>query len=302
MVVLVRWVGLIALASLMTLSAEAPQPNAAAVERGVLPPTWITGASCPETPQFRIHEYNPDFFILRQSGCTNFEKPFLYVIFGRRSALLVDTGAANADVAAAVREAMARWSATHAGASLPLIAAHSHGHGDHIAGDAQLKDLPNTTFVAATPEALQRFFGFHNWPNDTVSYDLGDRVVDLVAIPGHQPASIAVYDRRTGILLSGDTLYPGRLYVRDQAAFTASIRRLVDFTRDKTVTHILGAHIENARTPYVDYPEGTKYQPDEHALELGRAHLLELDDALREMAGHVVRRALRDFTIWPVER
>jgi len=68
------------------------------------------------------------------------------------------------------------------------------------------------------------------------------------------------------------------------------------------VSHVLGAHIENTSTPDVDYPEGTKYQPEEHALELGRAHLLELDEALQEMNGHIVRRAMRDFTIWPLER
>ena len=44
------------------------------------------------------------------------------------------------------------------------------------------------------------------------------------------------------------------------------------------------------------------YQPDEHALELGRAHLLELHDAVTEMRGPIVRRILRDFTIWPVVR
>jgi hypothetical protein len=36
-------------------------------------------------------------------------------------------------------------------------------------------------------------------------------------------------------------------------------------------------------------------------LELGRAHLLELDDGLRQMNGAIVRRRFRDFTIWPVE-
>jgi hypothetical protein len=153
---------LVALLGLMTRSAEAPQPHSGDIERGTLPANWITGASCPETPQFRIHEYNSDFFILRQSACTNFEKPFLYLIFGQRSALLVDTGAANADVAGAIRDATARWSAAHDGRSLPLIVAHSHGHGDHIAGDAQLKDRPHTTVVAATPEALQSFFGFRD--------------------------------------------------------------------------------------------------------------------------------------------
>jgi hypothetical protein len=96
-------------------------------------------------------------------------------------------------------------------------------------------------------------------------------------------------------------LYPGRLYVQDAAAFTQSIQRLVDFTRDKLVTHILGNHIEQTRTAYLDYPVRTVYQPDEHALELGRAHLLELNEALRSLGGGMRRVALRDFTIWPTK-
>jgi hydroxyacylglutathione hydrolase len=287
-------------AALLVASLAVQAPSEPALERGTLPASWVTAASCPEEPAVRVHEYNPDFFILRQSGCTNFEKPFLYLIFGERSAMLVDTGAQSADIAGAVDRTIARWSAGHDGRPVALVVVHSHGHGDHVAGDAQFRDRPNTTLVAASAAALTSFFALHDWPDAPVVYSLSGRAIDVIPIPGHEPASIALYDRRTGILLTGDTLYPGRLYVRDAAAFTASIRRLVAFTLDRPVAHVLGAHVENARTPYVDYPEGTKSQPDEHALELGRAHLLELNDALTEMRGTVVRRAFRDFTIWPL--
>jgi glyoxylase-like metal-dependent hydrolase (beta-lactamase superfamily II) len=154
--------------------------------------------------------------------------------------------------------------------------------------------------IEGKADAVSSFFSIPDWPRGAAQYDLGDRVLDVVPIPGHEPASIAIYDRRTGILLTGDTLYPGRLYVRDEAAFRSSIDRLVDFTATREVVHVLGAHIENTRTPFLDYPEGTTYQPDEHVLELGRAHLLELQAALRATPGSLERRALRDFTIWPV--
>jgi glyoxylase-like metal-dependent hydrolase (beta-lactamase superfamily II) len=290
------------MASLTAGPSRAQQPAAATIERGTLPASWVTGASCPETPVFRIHEYNPDLFILRQSGCTNFEKPFLYLLFGESSAMLVDTGAQTADVADAVGRAIARWSAQHGGRPVSLVVVHSHGHGDHIAGDAQFSGRANTTLVAASPAALTAFFGLHGWPDAPGVYSLSGRVIDIIPIPGHEAASIALYDRRTALLLTGDTLYPGRLYVRDGPAFTASVQRLVSFTRDRPVAHILGAHVENTRTPYIDYPEGTTYQPDEHALELGRAHLLELNDALTGMGGTIARRAFRDFTIWPLVR
>ena len=124
-------------------------------------------------------------------------------------------------------------------------------------------------------------------------------MLDVLAIPGHEDASVAVYDRATGILLSGDTLYPGRLYVRNWPAFAASAQRLVDFASTRVITHVLGAHIEQARTPYTDYERGTAYQPDEHELALGRSHLLEWNDALVKANGVPAQIALRDFTIVP---
>jgi hydroxyacylglutathione hydrolase len=283
--------------------AQAPQPDGAGLERGTLPVSWAESAdACGTQPDFRLHEYNADFYILRQSGCTNYEKPFLYLIFGDGEALLIDTGAKNAKVADAVRDALKRWADRHGGHVPKLTVAHSHGHGDHVAGDAQLATLPNTTVEGTTPEAVQQFFGLHNWPDETATFTLGGRVMDIVPIPGHERASIAIYDRRTGLLLTGDTMYPGRLYVSDGDAFTKTVKRLVEFTRGKPIAHVLGAHIEQARTPYLDYPIGTKFQPDEHALELSRGQLLELNDGLERMSGHVVRQAFRDFTIWPVSR
>ena len=55
---------------------------------------------CIEVPDWQIHQYNEDFYILRQSGCTHYEKPFLYLLFGKDKALLEDTGAGKSDAAA----------------------------------------------------------------------------------------------------------------------------------------------------------------------------------------------------------
>ncbi len=280
--------------------SQSPQPDGAGVTRGVLPDRWqVSGPQCPPDPKFQVHQYNEDFFILRESGCSNYEKPFIFLLFGKGKVILFDTGAGKTDVDQVVQGVINDWLKRNGRDSIPLVVAHTHAHGDHIAGDAQFKALPNTTVVGLTPADVQAFFGFKNWPEEIVQYDLGARVLDLIPIPGHQAASIAIYDRQTGILLTGDTLYPGRLYVADGPAFTRSVQRLVDFTKGKIVAHILGNHIEQTRTPYLDYPIGTVYQPDEHALELGRAHLLELNEALQNMNGKIVRMAFRDFTIWP---
>ena len=161
--------------------------------------------------------------------------------------------------------------------------------------------MPGATMVPLTVEGTRSFYGIAKWPEEMGHIDLGERILDVVPIPGHDTLSVAFYDRQTGVLLTGDSLYPGRLYVRDYPEFVRSTQRLVDFTQGKIVAHILGTHIEQAATPYKDYVVGTKYQPEEHALALSRGQLLELNDALRQMGDKPRRMAMRDFTVWPRE-
>lgn len=282
--------------------AQSPQNPGAGVRSGALRAAWILGGpECVEVPEFQVHEYNEDLYVLRQSGCSHYEKPFIYLLFGNEKAFLLDTGAGKTELALVVKKVVERWLTRKKRASIQLVVAHTHAHGDHTGGDSQFKALALTTLVAPDLKAVHAFFGFTSWPDEIVTYDLGGRTLEVIPIPGHEQTSIAVYDSQSGILFTGDTLYPGRLYVEDQREFARSVQRLVTFTGDKIVTHILGNHIENTRTPYVDYPVGTIYQPDEHALELGRSHLLELSEMLGRMEGKMERRALRDFTIWPVK-
>jgi glyoxylase-like metal-dependent hydrolase (beta-lactamase superfamily II) len=284
-------------------TAQQPSAKADGITPGVLPSTWRSaGPNCAGIPAFEVHEYNPDLVILRQSGCSHFEKPFLYMLFGAEKVILWDTGAGKADVRIVVEKVIADRQTTRTSPGPELVVVHSHAHDDHTAGDSQFVSRPRTTLVAPGLDATRKYFGLERWPEQIVPYDLGGRTVDIIPIPGHDSSSIALYDRHTGILLTGDTVYPGRLYINDAEAFTRSIRRLLEVTRDKPLTHVLGNHIENRRTPYTDYPAGTVYQPDEHPLSLGRAHLLEIDDTLRRVPGGVRRTALRDLTLWPVKR
>jgi hydroxyacylglutathione hydrolase len=94
-------------------------------------------------------------------------------------------------------------------------------------------------------------------------------------------------------------VYPGRLYVRDFAAYKASTERLIGFLEGKPVAHVLGNHIEQTRTPFKDFPIGSIYHPNEHALELSFGDLLELEDGLKSMQSAPRQLAFADFTIWP---
>lgn len=158
---------------------------------GTLPDKWSTGGpNCIELPPWQVHEYNPDLYILRESGCTHYEKPFLYLFFGKDRALLQDTGAGVNDVRKRRRHILAAWCERNHRNSIPLVVMHSHGHADDTAGDAQFRDRPQTTLVANNLDAVTTFFGITGWPNSSGTIDLGERILDVIPVPGHDPVGV----------------------------------------------------------------------------------------------------------------
>ncbi len=260
---------------------------------------WIDGSNAGE-PQSQTQRVDRDTYVIRQSLRTNFEGPFLYLLFGKDRALLLDTGAGGLKIRPTVDAAIAQWLAEHHRASIPLVVAHTHGHGDHHAGDAEFAGRPDTTVVGLTPEQVAAFFGIADWPKQVVSFDLGGRKLSVIPTPGHQPAHIMIWDPRTRWLLSGDTLYPGRLYVPINrfGDFRDSIDRVVAFTRGHRVSWVMGAHIEMTREPGKDLPDHPPH-PNEHALELPYADLNELQAAVHAMGDKVARDVHPDFIVVP---
>src|SRR5215470_5176990 len=81
--------------SLAVSIALASDPDGAGLQPGVMPVSFKTGGpNCATLANWEVHEYNEDFYVLRESGCIDAEKPFLYLIFGDNKALLEDTGVA----------------------------------------------------------------------------------------------------------------------------------------------------------------------------------------------------------------
>lgn len=273
---------------------------------GTIDETWIHGAeNCATStdPPIQVHTYEPDTLILRQSKCLNYEGPFMYLFFGSKKVLMLDTGATgNATVfplRAKVDELIDAWVAAKGLTSVELVVAHTHGHGDHVAADGQFAGRPNTTVIKTGMANVSAYFGFSGPQGDPKELDLGDRIVDVLPLPGHCADHISVYDRRTGILQTGDSLYPGRLYVSDWDAYRKSIKRLTEFAATKTVSWVLGNHIEMKATAGEDYPIGTKFQPNEHALGLTTAHLSELDAGLDQLGEMPAKQVHDDFIIDP---
>jgi glyoxylase-like metal-dependent hydrolase (beta-lactamase superfamily II) len=248
----------------------------------LFPEKWIDGTTDQE-PYTQVQTLDSDTFVIRQSVKTNFEAPFLYLLFGKDKALLVDSGAKDGRIRPAVDRLIADWLKAHHRSDIPLVVAHSHSHGDHIAGDAAFRERPNTTVVGLKPTDVAGFFGIKSWPNDIATFDLGRRVLSIIPTPGHQSAAIMFYDPRLKILLSGDTLYPGRLYVPVNflADERASIDRLAAFAAKHPIRAALGAHIEMNRTPGQDYGQAVLVHPDEHRLEMSPDSIAELQAGLK---------------------
>lgn len=269
---------------------------------------WIHGSESAKhntDPDIQVYAHDEHTVILRQNKAINYEAPFLYLLFGDDRALLIDTGA-TADpelfpLRRVVDELLAERLTRHPHEDYELLVVHTHAHGDHIAGDGQFADRPKTTMIGAQRSAAWEFFGFGPDPEAVGRVDLGGRVLECVPTPGHHDSSVTFYDPWTGFLLTGDTVYRGRLYIQDWPAFARSIDMLIEFCDTRPVTHVLGCHIEMTRQPGVDYPVRTTYQPDEPPLEMTVDHLHRIRAAIDEIGETATRRAFDEFVIWPNE-
>jgi hydroxyacylglutathione hydrolase len=254
---------------------------------------WNQGAAdCEATPQppLQVHAYEPRTFILRQNPCADFEANFLYLLVGSDKALLIDTGAVAEEARMPLARAVQALLPDAGSSEFPLLVVHSHGHGDHSAGDPQFAGLPSVQVVPRELEAVRTFFGLAEWPDGVARLDLGDRIVEVVPVPGHHPSHVAFYDSRTAIVFSGDFLLPGRLLVDDIDAYRASASRLAGFVQARPVTHVLGSHIELDAAGSA-YPMGSRHHPDERPLQLTKADLLALPAALASFNGFYTRDA-----------
>ena len=67
--------------------------------------------------------------------------------------------------------------------------------------------------------------------NDHDIIDLGDRAFEVIHTPGHSPGGIALWEKATGLLLSGDIVYDGALIESDDpqemAQYINSMKRLL---------------------------------------------------------------------------
>lgn len=143
-----------------------------------------------------------------------------FLLTGSERALLLDSGMTTHDA----RELAEQLT------DLPLALCNTHCDPDHIGSDAEFDE------VWLSPCELVHPLAPHDsrvvrplWDGDVL--DLGERPLEVIALPGHTPGSIALLDRTTGMLFSGDPIQrDGRIYMfgpmRSLAAYIHSLQRL----------------------------------------------------------------------------
>lgn len=165
-----------------------------------------------------------------------------FLLAGRDSALLIDSGASSPE-AKALAESLT---------SLPVTLVNTHGDGDHTAGNgafslfyAHPADVVGCGLAAKFPEAEILPL------EEGMVFELGGRDVEVIALPGHTAGSVALLDRRDRALYAGDSVQTEHIYMfgahRSPEAFAASLEKL-DAMRDRFDV-IYASHGESAVPP-----------------------------------------------------
>jgi glyoxylase-like metal-dependent hydrolase (beta-lactamase superfamily II) len=220
---------------------------------------WIHGSICAATnrdPRIQVVPYNDTTIVMRENMAIHWEAPFTYLLVGNERALLIDTGA------------------TPEAKHYPLRGTVD-GLLRRFASLAGKPDLP-LTVVMTSPEdiaqnqGLRQFQGRSNTTiaQPSVAIDLGGRLVTVIPTRGTHKDGVSYYDAQTGLLFTGDLLFPGRVLIANDGDYVASLERLKAFAEANPVKWIMGGHIEMQAVPGLAYSTRTNFKPNERVLQM----------------------------------
>jgi glyoxylase-like metal-dependent hydrolase (beta-lactamase superfamily II) len=219
---------------------------------------------------FEVYRVAPAVFAIYEPHQA--EETIGYLIVGQQRALLFDTGMGIGDVKSVTAQLT----------QLPVVVLNSHTHNDHVGGNWQFNTIygMDTDFTrksaqgsrAAAQEEIApgqvcgtlpkgfnpAAYATRSWKITTFMHDgdridLGGRSLTILATPGHTPDAICLFDAANGLLFTGDTYYPGTIWIylpeTYLAAYDASIRRLAALAPQARM--VLGAHNIPVASPSV---------------------------------------------------
>ncbi len=179
---------------------------------------------------FEAIEMEPGFFRIEDGGVRCF------LILGEHRAMLVDTGFGDGDLHAFVRSLT----------KLPIFVVNTHADGDHTGCNHQFQEIwmhpAEFDYYAQKGNDCSHLHPL--WEGEILR--VGKWTFEILLIPGHTPGSIALFDREHGLLLSGDSVQTGTIYLfgpgRNLPAYLTSLKRLSSIK--DIVQEILPSHGE----------------------------------------------------------
>jgi glyoxylase-like metal-dependent hydrolase (beta-lactamase superfamily II) len=212
-------------------------------------------------PWFEVYKIEPGVYAIYEPHQA--EEAISYLIVGTKQGVLFDTGLGIADIHSLVSRLTSR----------PIVVLNSHTHNDHVGGNWQFDFVygMDTAFTRANAKGSRddaqaelgpdmicgdlpknfnsKTYATKPWKisaavHDGFKINLGGRTVEIVATPGHTPDAICLLDRANGLLFTGDTYYPGPIWLyrpeTDLDAYVASVKRLAAL--EPQIKLVLGQH------------------------------------------------------------
>jgi glyoxylase-like metal-dependent hydrolase (beta-lactamase superfamily II) len=269
-------IALLVLASLVSALGEKSKPRVG--------PTLVASDWCRSLPRagyknlerepiddswFEVYRVAPGVLAIYEPH--QWEEAIDYLIEGHTRALLLDTGMGIGDLKRLV---------THL-TSLPIVVVNSHTHPDHTGNNWQFStiysfdsdytrqnargsneirpEIEPGKICGALPEGFDpvtystRPWKTARWLHNGDRIDIGGRSLQVLATPGHAPDSICLFEPANGLLFTGDTYYPGPIYVFGRGSDPAEYQRSVDTLARLAprVRLVLGGHNEPVAPPSV---------------------------------------------------
>ena len=165
---------------------------------------------------YKIQQIGKGIWRIDDHGTDN-----IYVVEGEEKALIVDTGMGSADLVKTIRKVTGK----------PVIVVNTHAHPDHSGGNYQFEKIylheadreaaiqyasseqreriGATMMGGQAPAEHEKFKGEIFDPeiisvSEGYTFQLGNRVIEVMETPGHTPGSICLLDKSTKTLFSGD--------------------------------------------------------------------------------------------------
>lgn len=153
----------------------------------------------------------------------------MFLIEGEDTALLVDTGNGTAD--------LKKFIETLTSKSLELVITHCHP--DHVGATQYFKKAYiHTDEIEVYHSAPYGNREIALTPvEEGFVFNIGGYQFEVIHVPGHTPGSIVLFDRKKGIMLSGDTVQVGPIFMIDKLAssfksFEESMEKLQRIQKD----------------------------------------------------------------------